>query len=61
MQHNGVIELDSNSAEWDKMISVFKRKAQELGIKITCGIDFKSFKDKPHIELTDWKERVKKI
>lgn len=61
VQHNGNIELDSNSPEWDKMINVFKRKANELGIKITCGIDFKSFKDKPHLELADWKERVKKI
>lgn len=61
VQHNGIIELDSNSAEWEKMINVFKRKANELGIKITCGIDFKSIKDSPHIEITNWKERVKKI
>lgn len=30
-----------------------KKKAQELGIKISWGGDWKSFKDYPHIELKD--------
>lgn len=58
---NGKIELDSDSKEWDKMIEIFKTKAKKLGIKITCGIDFKSIVDKPHIEISDWKEIVKEI
>lgn len=28
----------------------FKRAANELGIKITCGIDWQSFVDGPHIQ-----------
>lgn len=60
-QVKGVIVWDDDSPEWDKMINVFKAKADELGIKITCGIDFKSLTDKPHIEIADWKKRVKEI
>lgn len=60
-QNKGIKELDDNSPMWDEMIKVFKTKAKELGIKITCGIDFKSIVDKPHIEITNWKQRVKEI
>lgn len=60
-QVKGVIVWDDDSPEWDKMINVFKAKAKKLGIKITCGIDFKSLTDKPHIEIADWKERIKEI
>ena len=59
--NDGVTKLDDNSQEWDNMINVFKAKAKELGIKITCGIDFKSIVDKPHIEITNWKQKVKEI
>lgn len=58
---DGATKLDDNSPEWENMINVFKTKAKELGIKITCGIDFKSIVDKPHIEITNWKQRVKEI
>lgn len=60
-QVKGVVVWDDNSPEWDKMINAFKAKADELGIKITCGIDFKSLTDKPHIEIADWKQRVRSI
>lgn len=58
---NGVLVIDDNSPEWGKMINVFKSVAQEMGIDITCGIDFKSFRDAPHIEIADWKKRVKEL
>lgn len=57
----GLLVIDDDSVEWEKMINAFKQKAKELGIDITCGIDFRSFKDKPHIEISDWKNRVKEI
>lgn len=60
-QVKGSVCLDSDSPEWDNMIKIFKAKAKKLGIKITCGIDFKSIVDKPHIEITDWKQKVKEI
>lgn len=60
-QKNGVVIWDDNSPEWKKMTDTFKAIAREMGIEITCGIDFKSFKDSPHIEIADWKKRVKEI
>ena len=60
-QVEGVIQLDSDSLEWERMTNYFKSVASELWIEIECGIDWKSFKDKPHIQLKDWKERVKNI
>lgn len=58
---NGVLVIDDNSPRWEDMINVFKAVAQQLGIEIVCGIDFKSFRDCPHIEIADWKKRVKEI
>lgn len=60
-QVNGIIEIDSNSMEWERMTNLFKVYARELGIQIVCGIDFKSLRDAPHIEIKDWRERVKNI
>ena len=57
----GYTVIDDNSAEWKRMTDVFKSVASKLDIKITCGIDFKSFRDAPHIEIADWRERVKEI
>jgi len=34
---------------------VVKAKAKELGVDITYGGDWKSIKDYPHYELSDWK------
>jgi peptidoglycan L-alanyl-D-glutamate endopeptidase CwlK len=60
-QIKGIIQVDSDSKEWEKMIFVFKNTAKKMGIKIDCGIDFKKLVDKPHIEIKDWKEIVKEI
>lgn len=60
-QVKGVKQIDDNSPEWEKMICTFKNAAKRLGIKITCGIDFKNFRDCPHIEISDWKQKVKEI
>lgn len=35
-----------------------KEVAQQLGIKIVWGGDWKSLVDRPHWELADWKKRV---
>lgn len=58
---NGVLVIDDNSPRWAEMINLFKAIAQEMGIDIVCGIDFKSFRDAPHIEIADWKQRVRSI
>lgn len=60
-QKNGVILWDDNSPEWKKMTDTFKAVANDMGIEIICGIDFKSFRDAPHIEIAGWKKIVKEI
>lgn len=60
-QVKGVIEIDSESMEWERMTNLFKVYAQEMGIEITCGIDFKSLRDAPHIEIKNWRKIVKEI
>lgn len=55
------ILVDNNSPEWDKMVFAFKNAAQQLGIEIVCGTDFTTLVDKPHIEIKDWKQKVKEI
>lgn len=57
----GVISIDDNSPEWDKMVCTFKNAAHKMGIEIVCGADFKSLVDKPHIEIKNWKGKVKEI
>lgn len=60
-QVKGVKQLDNNSPEWNKMVCTFKNAAKQMGIDIVCGADFKTLKDFPHIEIADWKTRVKEI
>lgn len=55
------IMIDNDSKEWDKMVLAFKSAAKRLGIEIQCGADWKSIIDKPHIELKNWKQRIKEI
>lgn len=57
----GIVNIDNDSPEWDNMINIFKKAAKELKIDIVCGIDFKTLRDAPHIEIKDWKKRVKDI
>ncbi len=45
-----------NRVTWDKkyyteLSDIFKSVAEEQGIKIKCGVDFKGFFDGPHYEL----------
>lgn len=54
-------EWDSKSKKWDDLALIVKSIADEKGIRITWGGDFKSIVDKPHWELTDWKSRVQLI
>jgi len=61
VQKKGVLYLDDNSPEWNKMVCTFKNTAKMMGIDIVCGADFKTLKDFPHIEIADWKTRVKEI
>lgn len=60
-QVKGVIQIDSDSMEWERMTNLFKVYAQEMGIEIACGIDFKSLRDAPHIEIKNWRKIVKEI
>lgn len=57
---NGVLCIDDNSPTWDEMIKVVKAKAVELGIDIICGADWKTLVDKPHVELANWRELIKR-
>ena len=61
VQVKGVKQIDNESPEWDRMAQVFKDMAENLGIEITCGIDFKTLRDAPHIEIKGWKNKVKEI
>ena len=61
IQKKGILYLDDNSPEWNKMVCTFKNTAKRMGIDIVCGADFKTLKDFPHIEIADWKTRVKEI
>lgn len=42
-------------AEYNRLAAIVKSYAAALGIAITWGGDFSSFKDRPHFELTGWK------
>ena len=40
--------------EWERYVTIadaFKRAADQLGIRINCGVDWKDFPDGCHIEL----------
>lgn len=55
------IVIDNDSKEWDKMVYAFKSAAKQLGIEIECGADWTKLKDRPHIEIKGWKDKVKEI
>lgn len=42
---------DKNDPRWKKLIDTFKIAGENLGLNLTFGYDWKSFVDKPHIEL----------
>jgi len=37
--------------EWDTLIQHIKNVAKEKNIKISCGHEWKNFKDSPHVEI----------
>lgn len=48
------ITFDGKAVDWDKlddMVKIVKSAAAELGYEITCGHDWKTFRDSPHFEL----------
>ena len=60
-QINGVVQIDSNSSEWNKMGQIFKDMAENLGIELEWGGDWKKLVDKPHFQIKGWKTKVKEI
>ena len=60
-QVKGTIQIDSDSPEWQKAVCIFKNEANKQGIEITCGADFKTLKDLMHIEIKNWRTRIKNI
>ncbi len=52
--------IDWNNIErFKEMAKVVKAKAKALGIEVDYGGDWKSIKDYPHFELSNWKQLVK--
>lgn len=41
----------ANDPRWDKLINAFKIAGKNLGLQLNFGYDWKTFVDKPHIEL----------
>lgn len=60
-QINGVVQIDSNSSEWNRMGQIFKDMAENLGIELEWGGDWKKLVDKPHFQIKGWKTKVKEI
>ena len=50
------IDWDTKNPRWLQMVENAKICAKEIGIEITCGADFKTLKDYPHIEIKDWRK-----
>lgn len=44
-------KYNATEKEWEVLTNHIKLTAKKLNIKINCGIDWKSFKDKTHIEI----------
>lgn len=51
----------SNIHSFEVMASVVKAAAQQLNIPIVWGGDWRTIKDFPHFELTNWRELAEKI
>lgn len=52
------IDWNVKNPRWKYMVENAKMCAAAMGIEITCGYDYKTFKDCPHIELKDWRSHV---
>ena len=47
----------NNIEDFKRVAHIIMQCAEELDINITWGGNFKSFKDYPHIELTNWRNK----
>ena len=55
-----VVPLVEGEVRWDwpifsKLIPFIKKAAEECGVPIECGFDWKKFRDGPHVQLS-WKD-----
>lgn len=48
---NGVIDWNNKKGQFDEVARAMKKAANELGVKIEWGGDWKSFVDKPHFQV----------
>lgn len=48
---NGSIDWNNKKGQFDEVARAMKKAANELGIKIEWGGDWKSFVDKPHFQI----------
>lgn len=48
---NGKLDVNAPMSYFKTVADAFKKAAAELGLRITWGGDWKSFKDGPHIQL----------
>jgi peptidoglycan L-alanyl-D-glutamate endopeptidase CwlK len=46
----------NNIKRFDEMVDAAKKIIAENNYPITCGADFKSIVDRPHFEITGWKQ-----
>ncbi len=52
---DGALQWD-NEAGWFTLYKTVMKAARELDVELTWGGHFKSITDKPHWELTNWKQ-----
>jgi peptidoglycan L-alanyl-D-glutamate endopeptidase CwlK len=50
-----------NLERFDAMARELKLAAVALGVGLTWGGDFRTFKDRPHFELSDWRNRKHQV
>lgn len=48
----------SNTARFKAFAAYVKRKANDMGVPVTWGGDWKSIKDMPHWEIPTWRDLV---
>ncbi|WP_424244388.1 peptidoglycan L-alanyl-D-glutamate endopeptidase CwlK [Elusimicrobium posterum] len=57
---SGALGIDWDAPAWDELVVVIKETAAELGIDIVSGADWSTLVDKPHTELANWRELIKR-
>lgn len=51
-------EWDSNASDWKDLSDLIFDIAKTKGVDLTWGGNWKKLVDKPHYEITDWKNKV---